>query len=80
MALEARALFPKAEIVSRDVAFKAQRRPRLGFPMEHGRQLAGRRLGTSREREGCSHLLYLQGGEMLCGMCGASYYFSKVVL
>lgn len=38
MALEARALFPKAEIISWDVASTTQGELRLGFPVQHGSQ------------------------------------------
>lgn len=37
------------------------------------------RAGHARARKRHSHLLDLQGGEMLYGMCGALCYFSKVV-
>lgn len=69
MALEARALFPKAEIVSWDVAVGAWRGLRLGFPMQHGSQW--RRLDQLSGSKGYSHLPDLQGGEMIYGMCGA---------
>ena len=29
--------------------------------------------------KGCSHLLNQEGGEMLCGMCGALHYVSRGV-
>lgn len=77
MALEARALFPKEEIVSWDVALGAWKGLRLGFSIQHGSQW--RRLDLLRESKGCSHLPNLQGGEMIYGMCGALCYFSKVV-